>query len=89
MTFIDKLPKNYNNLPYNGKRIFEKFYNRSLEIYKSKKIALKLANCAVRKKYMYLNNIWYVRPDANDTDTTSSSESDNSDTDTSFSEDDE
>jgi cation transport regulator ChaB len=85
MTFVDKLPKHYNILPYNGKRIFKKFYNRSLEIYKSEKIALKLANCAVRKKYMYLNNTWYVRPDANESDTTSSSDS--SDTDTSSEED--
>lgn len=80
MNFIDKLPKNYISLPYNGKRIFKKFYYRSLQKYKSERIALKLACCAVRKKYIYLNNRWHVRSDANNSDTTSSSEN-NSDID--------
>lgn len=65
------LPKCYQNLPYNGKRIFEKFYKRSLHKYKSERIATKLACCAVRKKYINLNGTWQARPDANDTDTTS------------------
>ncbi|ANF29729.1 chaB-like protein [Catopsilia pomona nucleopolyhedrovirus] len=65
------LPKYYQNLPYNGKRIFEKFYDRSLEKYNSKRLATKLACCAVRKKYMYIDGKWQARADANYTDTTS------------------
>lgn len=65
------VPKRFQNLPYNGKRIFKKFYDRSLKKFKSDSVALKLAYCAVRKKYFCVNGKWKVRPDANDTDTTS------------------
>ncbi|AKN80989.1 ChaB-A-like protein [Lonomia obliqua multiple nucleopolyhedrovirus] len=82
------LPKKYQTLPYNGKRIFEKIYNRSLNVYKSERVALKLACCAVRKKYLFLNNTWQARPDANQSDTTStdstSSSSSSSSSDTNF-----
>ncbi|AJD09251.1 hypothetical protein [Condylorrhiza vestigialis mutiple nucleopolyhedrovirus] len=69
------LPDTLHNLPYNGKRIFNKFYDRSLHKFKSTKVATKLAVCAVRKKYMLINGRWQVRPDANNSDTTSSSSS--------------
>nr|AFS51971.1 DekiORF94 [Dendrolimus kikuchii nucleopolyhedrovirus] len=75
------LPRCYYNLPYNGKRIFEKFYERSLQKYKSKQVARKLACCAVRKKYIYINNQWRARSDANNTDTTSTEEEDDDDDD--------
>ncbi|AAK85618.1 hypothetical protein [Epiphyas postvittana nucleopolyhedrovirus] len=70
------LPNKLRNLPYNGKRIFYKFYKRSLHKFNSTKIAYKLAVCAVRKKYMLIHGRWQARPDANQTDTTSSSSSD-------------
>ncbi|AOT85550.1 cyun92 [Cyclophragma undans nucleopolyhedrovirus] len=72
------LPKCYYNLPYNGKRIFEKFYERSLQKYKSKQVARQLACCAVRKKYIYINNRWHARSDANKSDTTSTEEEESS-----------
>lgn len=75
MNFSNKFPKKYYSLPSNGKRIFKKFYDRSLQKYKSERIALKLACCAVRKKYIFINNKWHVRSEANNSDTTSSSES--------------
>ncbi|ABL75996.1 Mv-ORF44 peptide [Maruca vitrata nucleopolyhedrovirus] len=70
------LPKYYQNLPYNGKRIFEKFYDRSLKKYKSTQIATKLACCAVRKKYMFIDGKWQPRIDANNSDTTSTEDTD-------------
>ncbi|ALR71636.1 hypothetical protein AGNV_102 [Anticarsia gemmatalis multiple nucleopolyhedrovirus] len=69
------LPDSLHNLPYNGKRIFNKFYDRSLQKFNSAEIATKLAVCAVRKKYMLIDGRWQARPDANDSDTTSSSSS--------------
>lgn len=79
------LPKCYQNLPYNGKRIFKKFYDRSLQKYKSTQIATKLACCAVRKKYMLINGKWQPRPDANNSDTTTSTEDSTTDTETEYS----
>nr|UIX56218.1 FP protein [Hyphantria cunea nucleopolyhedrovirus]UIX56363.1 FP protein [Hyphantria cunea nucleopolyhedrovirus] len=82
------LPEKLHNLPHNGKRIFYKFYDRSLRKFGSKEIAVKVAVCAVRKKYTLVDGQWRARADANDADTTSSSsdttssssdESDNSD----------
>jgi hypothetical protein len=75
------LPDSLHNLPYNGKRIFNKFYTRSLHKFNSTRIATKLAVCAVRKKYMLVNGRWQARPDANNTDTTSSSSSSSSSSD--------
>lgn len=69
------LPDKLRNLPYNGKRIFYKFYERSLHKFNSAKIATKLAVCAVGKKYTFVDGQWRPRPDANDADTTSSSDS--------------
>ncbi|USC25908.1 hypothetical protein [Palpita vitrealis nucleopolyhedrovirus] len=77
------VPKCYQNLPYNGKRIFKKFYDRALQKYKSTQIAYKLACCAVRKKYMFIDGKWQTRLDANNSDTTSnSSDTEYSSTDT-------
>ncbi|AUR45116.1 chab-like protein [Spilosoma obliqua nucleopolyhedrosis virus] len=67
------LPQKLHNLPHNGKRIFYKFYDRSLRKFGSKEIAVKLAVCAVRKKYTLIDGQWRARPDANEADTTSSS----------------
>ena len=73
------LPENLQNLPHNGKRIFYKFYERSLRKFGSKQVAAKLAVCAVRKKYTRVHGQWQARPDANDTDTTSSESSSSDD----------
>lgn len=73
------LPKTLHNLPHNGKRIFYKFYDRSFRKFGSKEIAVKLAVCAVRKKYTFIDGQWKARFDANDADTTSSSSSSESD----------
>ncbi|AHD25579.1 chaB-like protein [Choristoneura murinana nucleopolyhedrovirus] len=70
------LPEKLHNLPHNGKRIFHKFYDRSLCKFGSKEIAVKLAVCAVRKKYTLVNGQWRPKLNANDADTTSSSSSD-------------
>ncbi|QDL56985.1 CHAB-LIKE-1 [Dione juno nucleopolyhedrovirus] len=72
------LPEKLHNLPHNGKRIFYKFYERSVRKFNSKTIAVKLAVCAVRKKYSLVDGQWRARPDANDADTTSSSSSSSS-----------
>ncbi|AAC59062.1 FP [Orgyia pseudotsugata multiple nucleopolyhedrovirus] len=69
------LPEKLHNLPHNGKRIFYKFYDRSLRKFGSREVAVKLAVCAVRKKYTLVRGQWRARPDANDADTTSSSSS--------------
>ncbi|AGR57127.1 ChaB-like protein [Choristoneura rosaceana nucleopolyhedrovirus] len=67
------LPEKLYNLPHNGKRIFYKFYDRSLRKFGSKEIAVKLAVCAVRKKYTQINGQWQPKSNVNDADTTSSS----------------
>lgn len=69
------LPEQLHNLPHNGKRIFHKFYDRSLRRFGSPEIAARLAVCAVRKKYTLIGGQWRARPDANAADTTSSSSS--------------
>jgi hypothetical protein len=66
------------NLPYHGKRIYKKVYNRSLQLYKSEQIANQLACYAVKKKYINKNGVWHTRVNANDTDTTTDNSSNTS-----------
>jgi cation transport regulator ChaB len=79
-TSITDLPTSTHNLPYNGKRIYLKFFNRAYEKSHSDVTASKVAWQAVKRKYTKRNNEWVARKDANkyDTTTTSSSDTDGS-----------
>jgi cation transport regulator ChaB len=72
-TNLTELPPSTRNLPYHGKRIFMKFFNRALKKYNSDKEATKVAWQAVKRKYYKHNDQWLSRPDANDEDTTTTS----------------
>ncbi|AUV65374.1 ChaB-like [Alphabaculovirus myunipunctae] len=69
-TSITSLPTSTHNLPYNGKRIYLKFFNRAYEKYGNEATAAKIAWQAVKRKYYKRNDEWIVRADANEYDTT-------------------
>ncbi|QAT90385.1 ChaB-like protein [Spodoptera exempta nucleopolyhedrovirus] len=68
---ISQLPVNTRVLPYQGKRIYMKFFNRAYENYKSDVTASKIAWQAVKRKYKKVGENWVPRKDANQYDTTS------------------
>ncbi|QYC92759.1 ChaB-2 [Trabala vishnou gigantina nucleopolyhedrovirus] len=77
---ITNLPISTQNLPYNGKRIFLKFYIKSLNMGISKEDSITIAWSAVQRKY-YLSNDgqWLAYSDANCYDTTDDEENSNDD----------
>ncbi|AKN80573.1 Cation transporter protein A [Perigonia lusca single nucleopolyhedrovirus] len=76
---LHQLPKSTQHLPYNGKRIFLKFYNRGLKMTRSDVHATQLAWIAVKRKYYKHNGQWVPYADDNEFDTTTTDESDNDD----------
>ncbi|AJD80741.1 hypothetical protein [Pseudoplusia includens SNPV IE] len=76
---ITELPASTYSLPYNGKRIFLKFFNRAYIKTKSEPISFKIAWQAVKRKYVHnKDGEWVARKDANDYDTTDTSSTDES-----------
>ncbi|AHH82627.1 ChaB2 [Buzura suppressaria nucleopolyhedrovirus] len=69
---LQNLPQSVTHLPYHGKRIFIKFYNKSIDLDISPMGAYRIAWSAVRKKYYKHNSVWVPYANANDYDTTSS-----------------
>nr|WRQ96853.1 ChaB-Like [Mamestra configurata nucleopolyhedrovirus B]WRQ97014.1 macoB127 [Mamestra configurata nucleopolyhedrovirus B] len=80
-TSISGLPTSTQKLPYNGKIIYMKFFNRAYEKYHSDATADKLAWQAVRRKYVKHNHTWVPRVDANSYDTTTTDETTDTDDD--------
>lgn len=79
---IKDLPTTTKNLPYNGKRIFLKFFNRTYRKSKSEAASSKAAWRAVKRKYIKNRyGDWAARADANDYDTTTTDTSFDSSTD--------
>lgn len=78
-TSITALPTSTQNLPYNGKRIYLKFFNRAHEKYRSDEAADKVAWQAVKRKYIKRNHEWVARTDANCYDTTTDDDDDDDD----------
>ncbi|AIU41285.1 chaB [Sucra jujuba nucleopolyhedrovirus] len=75
---FSSLPFTVQQLPYNGKRIFIKFYNKCIQLGMSKLAAYRIAWSAVRKKYYRSDDRWLPFTDANEYDTTSSESDDSS-----------
>ena len=79
---VSDLPASTRVLPYQGKRIFMKFYNRSYEKYQNDVTASIIAWEAVKRKYIKVDDEWIPRCDANEYDTTTTEEEgDDTDTD--------
>ncbi|AGR56800.1 Chab-2 [Hemileuca sp. nucleopolyhedrovirus] len=77
ITFSD-LPKSTLSLPYHGKRIFLKFYTKSIQLCMSKKAASRIAWKAVKRKYYKTpNGTWKPYDDSNSFDTTCTSSDNN------------
>ncbi|QHB21696.1 ChaB-2 [Artaxa digramma nucleopolyhedrovirus] len=70
LTFND-LPLSTRHLPFHGKRIFLKFYTKSVSMHMSKSDACTVAWAAVKRKYYKNNNHqWIAYADDNEFDTT-------------------
>ncbi|AXS67711.1 chaB-like protein [Cryptophlebia peltastica nucleopolyhedrovirus] len=67
---ISELPSAVKRLPYNGRRIYMKFFNRAYKNYKSKVSANSIAWSAVKRKYYKKNYRWLAYTNDNDFDTT-------------------
>ncbi|AAG53795.1 unknown [Helicoverpa armigera nucleopolyhedrovirus] len=80
-TSISDLPSTVQHLPYHGKRIFLKVFNRAIETYRDESTAFRVAWSAVKRKYVKMGTRWVARADANEHDTTTDDdETDNTDT---------
>ncbi|AWW14402.1 ChaB2 [Hyposidra talaca nucleopolyhedrovirus] len=69
---LQNLPQSVAHLPHHGKRIFLKFYNKSIDLDISPMGAYRIAWSAVRRKYYKRDGVWVPYANANDYDTTSS-----------------
>ncbi|QWO71583.1 ChaB2 [Orgyia pseudotsugata single capsid nuclopolyhedrovirus] len=69
---ISDLPRLTHTLPFHGRRIFLKFYNRGMRMGLSKQAANRVAWVAVKKKYYKIDGCWLPYADDNYFDTTSS-----------------
>ncbi|ACO53481.1 chaB [Euproctis pseudoconspersa nucleopolyhedrovirus] len=75
----NNLPPSTRRLPFHAKRIFLKFYTKSLSMRMSKEDAIKIAWSAVKRKYYKNNNRqWVAYVDDNEFDTTTSDDDDES-----------
>lgn len=74
---MSKLPADAKRLPYNGKRIFIKFYTRARK-YSDERGSINIAWRAVFRKYYCENNSWHAHDDANNYDTTTTTDDDTS-----------
>ncbi|ADD73768.1 ORF59 [Lymantria xylina nucleopolyhedrovirus] len=72
------LPSSTRALPYNGKRIYLKFYNKSIKMRNSPSVADAIAWTAVKRKYYCDAGEWLPFADANDYDTTPTEDSSSS-----------
>ncbi|AAC70247.1 LdOrf-62 peptide [Lymantria dispar multiple nucleopolyhedrovirus] len=79
-TSVLDLPTSTRALPYNGKRIYLKFYNKSIKMRNSPTTADAIAWTAVKRKYYCDRGEWLPFADANDYDTTTTEEEDSSTT---------
>lgn len=73
-TSVLDLPTSTRALPYNGKRIYLKFYNKSIKMRNSPTTADAIAWTAVKRKYYCERGEWLPFADANDYDTTTTEE---------------
>nr|AJR20337.1 ChaB-2 [Lymantria dispar multiple nucleopolyhedrovirus]AQQ80084.1 ChaB-2 [Lymantria dispar multiple nucleopolyhedrovirus] len=73
-TSVLDLPTSTRALPYNGKRIYLKFYNKSIKMRNSPTTADAIAWTAVKRKYYCDRGEWLPFADANDYDTTTTEE---------------
>nr|AMO27734.1 ChaB-like peptide [Lymantria dispar multiple nucleopolyhedrovirus] len=73
-TSVLDLPTSTRALPYNGKRIYLKFYNKSIKMRHSPTAADAIAWTAVKRKYYCHDGEWLPFADANDYDTTTTEE---------------
>nr|WAK98412.1 ORF62 [Lymantria dispar multiple nucleopolyhedrovirus] len=73
-TSVLDLPTSTRTLPYNGKRIYLKFYNKSIKMRNSPTTADAIAWTAVKRKYYCDRGEWLPFADANDYDTTTTEE---------------
>ncbi|AIZ48662.1 asb105 [Agrotis segetum nucleopolyhedrovirus B] len=78
---ITELPASTQVLPFEGKRIYMKFFNRAYEKYHSDAAAARIAWQAVKRKYTKVNDEWVPRRDANEYDTTTTEEEEEEDED--------
>ncbi|AKC91712.1 chaB2 [Lambdina fiscellaria nucleopolyhedrovirus] len=69
---FQNLPLSARQLPYNGKRIYIKFYNKTLKMCRFDEAAHNVAWTAVKRKYYKRKGQWVAFADANDYDTTDS-----------------
>ncbi|ABY65759.1 chaB2 [Orgyia leucostigma nucleopolyhedrovirus] len=74
---ICDLPRLTSALPYHGKRIFFKFYNRGIRMGLSAESARRVAWVAVKRKYYKVDGCWLPYLDDNDFDTTDDDDDDN------------
>nr|AOW42879.1 ChaB2 [Lymantria dispar multiple nucleopolyhedrovirus] len=79
-TSVLDLPTSTRALPYNGKRIYLKFYNKSIKMRNSPTTADAIAWTAVKRKYYCDRGEWLPFADANDYDTTTTEEEEDSST---------
>ncbi|ACF05327.1 hypothetical protein [Adoxophyes orana nucleopolyhedrovirus] len=73
-----------NKLPADARRIYNKFYNRTYQLYRSRATAEKIAWAAVKRKYHLHNHQWvknenFYQYDTTPTDTDSCKTTDDSD----------
>ncbi|ADB84394.1 ChaB2 [Apocheima cinerarium nucleopolyhedrovirus] len=76
MVSMQNLPQSTQSLPFHGKRIFHKYYVKSLNMNISTNDAAKVAWSAVRRKYYKSGGLWVPFVDDNEFDTTSCSSDD-------------
>ncbi|QNV47826.1 ac60-like protein [Alphabaculovirus altersperidaniae] len=79
---IVELPASTRVLPYQGKRIYMKFFNRAYEKYRSDITAAQIAWQAVKRKYIKVDGTWIPRCEANEYDTTTTEEEEEEETST-------